>query len=510
MLCLIVALAFPALRCAPARPKPVSLRWWMGRSAPRFDPDGPPDAARWALERMLSRGLVDEDSSGRIVPAAALRHEYSPDSLTLTFHLRPALRFVNGARCGSREFRTALESGLRRTDHATVAWALAAVKGVDAIRARRPLPALGIETPDENTLVLRLSRPDPLLPRKLALPGVGVPFASRAAAESWRRATGLGPYRVHAEDAGRRLLLARAGPVPPGTIDPMPETLVVRFATGAGRARAALRADAVDLVWPTPPGLLGEPPPASHRVATRMARPGRRLVLVMRADLPPTSRLAARAALAHGVNRAELPQQLGPGAHDVGAWMSDAPAFGFPKLDAHEVAAWLERGKLGRSFHVVMTYDADGAGSAVARAMQGEWSRLGLYVDLLPLRGAKLADELLQGTRAHLALVEWQAPLAGPAAELAALVMPLRGPAVGAVRTGWRTREFDPWLRPRRTMPALDSGTAQARLERELIALPLAELDWTWVERRGLRGLHFHPHFGPECALPVTLGAPAR
>lgn len=476
----------------------------MARSAPRFDPDGPPDAMRWSLERLLTRGLVDEDSSGRLVPAGAVRWAYSSDSLALTFHLRPGLRFTDGGRCRSQAFRAAFEAGLQRADHATAAWALGALKGVDAVRAGRALPPLGIETPDDSTLVLRLARPDPLLLRRLALPGIACPWVARAPADGWRGAVGLGPYRVRIEELGRRLVLARA------MRSPGADTLVIRFGGGLGRARSVLRAGSTDIVWPLPPGLAGEVLPAAYRVSIEPAAPLRRLMLVMRADLPPTTRLAARAALAHGINRSELVRLLGPGAREGEAWLAGAPAFEFPKLDAREVEGWLDRGHLPHSFHAVMAYDADGAGAAIARAMQGEWSRLGLYVDLMPLRGQALENESLRGSKAHLALVEWQPPLDDAAAQLAYLVMPLRGPAVGVVRSGWRTREFDAWLRPRRAPPALDPAAAQARLEQEIIALPVAELAWTWVERRGVPGVHLHPHFGPEAAAPVTFEGVAR
>jgi len=88
-------------------------------------------------------------------------------------------------------------------------------------------------------------------------------------------------------------------------------------------------------------------------------------------------------------------------------------------------------------------------------------------------------------------------------------VMPFRGPAVGSVRTGWRTREFDPWLMPTRAAAALDPNAAQDRLAEELIALPLADLDWTWVERNGAGDTFVHPHFGPACLAPLPVG-PAR
>jgi hypothetical protein len=154
---------------------------------------------------------------------------------------------------------------------------------------------------------------------------------------------------------------------------------------------------------------------------------------------------------------------------------------------------------------VTMLIDADGIATVVARSLQGEWARLSLSVDLMPLRGEALADESLRGWRAQLALLEWQALIDDPAADLAALVMPVRGPAVGAFRTGWRTREFDPWIRAGSPAGPLGLDAVEQRLAEQLVALPVAEIDWMWIERSGA-GTASHPHFGPEI---VPLPAPA-
>ncbi len=150
------------------------------------------------------------------------------------------------------------------------------------------------------------------------------------------------------------------------------------------------------------------------------------------------------------------------------------------------------------SFHVVLAYDADGAGAAVARALQGTWARVGLYAEMRPLRGAAAAAQPLLPAAAHAQLVEAQALLGGADAELAGYVMPVRGPAVGSFRSGWRTREFDPWVaRTDATVP-LDAVRAQARLVEERLALPIALLPWQWVERNTGEIARFHPRFGPE------------
>ena len=69
--------------------------------------------------------------------------------------------------------------------------------------------------------------------------------------------------------------------------------------------------------------------------------------------------------------------------------------------------------------------------------------------------------------------------------------------------SGWRTREFDAWIGPRRAPDALDVQAAQERLGEELVVLPIATLDWVWLEREGGAGLDPSPRYGP-------LGNPPR
>jgi ABC-type transport system substrate-binding protein len=486
--------------CAAEKSAPkVRVTWVAGRLEPAFDPDGPLDPTRAALERLLSRGLLEQDSSGHIRYAAAERFSLSADRLTLTFTLRPDLAYVDGTPCTSRDFALALEAGLARRDHGSRRWLLQAVRGVDAVRLGRPLPPLGIATPTPHTLVLKLARPDPLLPRKLTLPGVATAWKDRSPRLAWGDARGLGPYRVARDESGRRLVLTHAARGVMARLLAGPDSIDVRFLIGTPRVRTALRQAQADLVWPLPPGLLSEPLWPGYRVDERDASPARRLLLVFRADVPPLTKVPARHALAHALNRSDLVEALGRGAVPSEPWLDGAPAFEYPRLDASEVSDWLARGDLGRSFHVTLAYDADGAGAELARSLQGSWSRLNLYAELKPLRGEAALNEALGGQSQAL-LVESQPLMPGAAAELASLVMPIRGPAVGSFRTGWRTREFDPWISGLASAGPLDAGAAQGRLQEELVALPLLRLPWRWVARGAATAPGFDPKFGPELA----------
>lgn len=475
-------------------PTRVARDWVAGASVPAFDPDGPPDALRTALERLLSRGLVETDSSGGARLAAADRVEVTPDSLRWTFHLRAGLRFTDGTPVTSGDFRDALRGGLARRDHATRGWLLACIDGCDRVRAGRPLPPLGIDAPDPATLILRLSRRDPRLLEHLAAPGVTTPWRSRARG-AWSRACGLGPYRVLREDPARALVLVRGGTA---GVAALADTLRIRFVPSGPRVRTLLRAGLPDLVWPVPPGALSAAIPADYHLERRGATPVRQLLLVLRCDVPPTTQLPARAALWDALDANGLREALGPLGAPVAEWLPGAGRPSTPGRGRAPSRAALERG--ARSFHVTLSFDRDGPEADVARALQGQWSEQGLYAELRGLRGDERLAEALAGSAGQAQLVVHQSLTTELASGIAAAVVPLRGPAVGSFRTGWRTREFDAWGQAGAAVTVGMAAEFQRRIEEERVLLPVAQLPWVWIERGRGYGPGFHPRYGPEFA----------
>ncbi|MFI5369981.1 MAG: ABC transporter substrate-binding protein [Candidatus Eisenbacteria bacterium] len=503
----LALLALVPAGCASRGAPPTRFIWVVGQGCPSFDPQGPPDPVRWALERLRSRGLVERDSAGHIVPMAADRFEVTPDSLTWTFHLREGLAFTDGTPCTSADFERAIRAGLARRDHSTVRWLLGAVAGLDRARPGHAPAPIGVATPDPRTLVLRLARPDRRLLDALALPGVAVPWRAPPSSHDW--AVGLGPYApVSVSESRWTLARSRHAAWLTGPRGAIADSVQVRFVVGAGRLHVLLRAGVPDLAWPLPPGLLDLPRPPGYQVVGRDPTPPRRLLLVMRADLPPTSKPAARQVLAHGLNRADVAAHLGALGGAPSAWLVGGTPFDFPVRSEEEVRGWLERGKLGRSMHVVLVYSADGVAGEVVRDLQIGWATLGLDVELQPVRATAFGARALNPVGAHLLLVEEQALLDDPAAELAGMVMPMRDPPVGGMRTGWRTREFDPWIAPGPPRTSFDRMFVERRLGEEWIVLPLAALRWTWMQRIGGPDAPFHPRFGPA-GDPPTRGSVA-
>jgi len=127
----------------------------------------PARATRLADLRAIGQcleGLVRIGPDGQPQPALAESWEVSPDQRTYRFRLREA-RWSNGDPVRSGDFAFAWRRVLDPATRASWADLFFAIEGAPACyRAtpeERPRVALGIETPDDRTLVVRLAHPTP-------------------------------------------------------------------------------------------------------------------------------------------------------------------------------------------------------------------------------------------------------------------------------------------------------------------------------------------------------------
>ena len=112
-------------------------------------------------------GLVTEDPAGNPIPGAATRWETSPDGKTWTFHLRPHV-WSDGVPVTSHDFAFAWRRILDPRTAANYAYNLWLFQNAQKITEGKLRPdALGVETPDDATLILHLEHPAPYLPQLL-------------------------------------------------------------------------------------------------------------------------------------------------------------------------------------------------------------------------------------------------------------------------------------------------------------------------------------------------------
>jgi oligopeptide transport system substrate-binding protein len=117
-------------------------------------------------ERVLDdifEGLTRLDQAGQPAPGLATHWETSSDGRTWTFHLRSA-SWSNGEPIRAADFVYAWRRTVDPRTASDYGQALAAVRNAIDINEGRAAPAtLGIDAPDEHTVVVRLNAPTPYL-----------------------------------------------------------------------------------------------------------------------------------------------------------------------------------------------------------------------------------------------------------------------------------------------------------------------------------------------------------
>lgn len=113
------------------------------------------------LVRMFMEGLTRTDKNGMTTLGVAKDYTLSEDRKTYTFHLRES-RWSNGDPVTSHDFAYAWKKSLAPDFYAPNANMLYAIKNAQEAKTEKlPLSLVGIETPDEKTLVITLNHPSP-------------------------------------------------------------------------------------------------------------------------------------------------------------------------------------------------------------------------------------------------------------------------------------------------------------------------------------------------------------
>ena len=162
----------------------------------------------------LMMGLTTEDVQGRVSPGMAERWEASPDGLTWTFHLRPAV-WSDGEPVTADDFVFAYRRILDPKTGSVYAYMVQILKnGAAAAAGKAPLESVGARALDARTLQLTLEHPAPYLPEILMHQSFypTPAHAVRRWGEAWvqpGRYVSNGPYRLAAWRLGDRLTVEK-------------------------------------------------------------------------------------------------------------------------------------------------------------------------------------------------------------------------------------------------------------------------------------------------------------
>ena len=194
------------------RPKVFGVALWEPET---IDPGLAAEEAGVTIARALFEGLLAPPvGNGRPRPGVAESWESSADGLTWTFRLRPDARWSDGRPVVSEDFAYAWRRVLDPDTASRSAPQLFFIKGAREMLGRTKGVALGIETPDERTLVVHLVAPVPYFESVVTYPAyfpVRRDVVDRHGAH-WTRPENIvvnGPFRLDAFKAGVEAVLSR-------------------------------------------------------------------------------------------------------------------------------------------------------------------------------------------------------------------------------------------------------------------------------------------------------------
>jgi peptide/nickel transport system substrate-binding protein len=259
----------------------------MQLEPPILDPTANPAAAiSEALYGNLFEGLVQFAADGSVLPLLAESWDVSPDGLTYTFHLRPGVRFHDGAVFDAEAAQYSLNRALAPDSVNPQRSRLQAIRATQVI--------------DAHTLRLSLSRRAGGLLQSLAW-GSLVMVSPASAADNAVRPVGTGPLRFSRWRRGDSLTLVRNADYwgLSGHLD----TATFKFISDPGAAYAALMAGDIDAFdnYPAPESFAQFA--ADPRFAVFVGTTEMEVILSLNNRRAPLNDLLVRRAIAQALDR---------------------------------------------------------------------------------------------------------------------------------------------------------------------------------------------------------------
>ena len=188
------------------------LRYGLAHEVKSLDPHGNiTDVATVVLSELYT-GLLARGADGRLLPGSAHHWRTSADQQSMTFELRPDLRWSDGEPLTAGDFAFAFQRLFRLNNQDAVQYF--AIRGARELAVSGTLPAnFGVIASGPRQLTIHLNHPEPALPELLAYVAASpVPrHQIRRHGADWSRPEHLvtnGPFRLRTHQ-GKTLVLEK-------------------------------------------------------------------------------------------------------------------------------------------------------------------------------------------------------------------------------------------------------------------------------------------------------------
>jgi ABC-type transport system substrate-binding protein len=171
------------------------------------------DWKNWSVIKSVFDGLMDyKPGTTELVPDLAESYSVSDDGLTYTFKLRHGVKFHNGREMTAADIKYSLERTCNPATQSPGAGYYGALEGFDDFQAGKATELSGVQTPDDYTVTIKLSRPDSTLLHLMALNFSFVVPKEVVEAEGpdfGHKPVGTGAFKVTEWTTGQSLRLER-------------------------------------------------------------------------------------------------------------------------------------------------------------------------------------------------------------------------------------------------------------------------------------------------------------
>lgn len=139
-------------------------------------------------------GLVRFTPDAQVVPGLARSWDVSTDGMTYTFHLRTGVKFHDGRPFRARNVISTFQRVLDPKTKGGRGWPLYPIDGAKAYAEGKGGSIAGLSSPNDSTVVIRLSEPFAIFPKLLAMPVAAI-VPDSLPANFGENPIGTGPWK---------------------------------------------------------------------------------------------------------------------------------------------------------------------------------------------------------------------------------------------------------------------------------------------------------------------------
>lgn len=376
--------------CSHAHADPSALTFLIESSPTNLDPRYATDAPSQRIDGLLFSSLLERDEQMNL--HGDLAETWStPDPLTYVFRLRPNLHFQDGRPLTSADVKATYDFILNPANHSPKRGAFRMVTAIDA--------------PDGATVIFHLNAPFASFTTSLVRPATGI-VPRDAGSDFSRHPVGSGPFRFVSQSQDDEVVLERN----PGYFRGAPQLARVRFRIVPDAIVRALelRKGSADLEMSSlNPDII--PVLAKQAALAVTDRSGVNLAyLGFNLEDPLLARSAVRQALAYATDREALIRYLLHGQAQIAngvlppnhwAYEANVPRYGPDTARAEKLldGAGFARQANGIRLHLTLKVSTEEQARLIGAALQDQWRRVGVDLELRPLEVATLFSDVAKG-----------------------------------------------------------------------------------------------------------------